>query len=340
MKILAPINSPQEVEMLVKSGAEELYCGLSPQEWVSSHGMAVWLNRRSPRAGNIQTVEALHQLVREAHSYQVPVFLTLNAPYYTESQHPYLFDLVRRMVFEIGVDALIISDIGLISGIRELGIDVEIHLSSVGVSLNSETIKFYQQLGAKRIILPRGLSLREIRNIALKVKDVVDLEVFILNDGCAFEEGLCHTTHNVVGAFCSGLARWEYHFHQNGKRQNPRSEVDLDIHMRDYREWMWYINGCGCSLTPKGLPYGPCGLCAIPEFSEMGIGAIKIIGRQASPFRRLVSVQLVKAVVDLVRTGTPGEDVVEKARSIRGDLELCDSGYMCYYRHIPGIREP
>jgi putative protease len=332
MKILTPINSPEEVEMLVGNGAEEFYCGLSPEEWVSRHGMAVWLNRRSPMGGNIRSLAALNQLVRNAHDHRIPVYLTLNAPYYTESQYPYLLDMVERLVFEIGVDALIVTDIGLVSEIRDRGIPIEIHLSSVGAALNSEAVKFYRELGVRRVILPRSVTLTEIQDIALRVKGTVGLEVFILNEGCAFEEGFCHTTHNAVGAFCSSLARWDYHFYHNGQGNTTDRDVDVDEHIRDYREWIWYINSCGCSLTPEGLPYGPCGLCAIPDLAAIGVDAIKIIGREASPFRKLASIQLVKAVVDLARKGTPREEVAAKARSIRKDSKSCDLGYMCYYR--------
>jgi putative protease len=331
MKIVAPISSPQEVEMLTGSGADELYCGVTPREWVSKYSMAVWLNRRNPRGGNIQSFEALNQLVKKAHSYRTPVFLTLNAPYYTEDQYPYLIDLVKRVVLDIGVDGLIVSDIGLVTVITELGTDVDIHVSSVAASLNTEAIRFYQELGARRIILPRSLSLREIGNIALKVKDIVDIEVFILNDGCAFEEGFCQTTHHVVGGFCSDLAKWEYRFlRANG--ENVGKEINLDEHMADYREWIWYINSCGCSVTPKGLPYGPCGLCAMSDLSTMGVAAIKIAGREASSFRKLASVQLVKAVMDLVKKGVPKGEIIDRARSVREAPERCDLGYMCYYR--------
>ena len=83
MKILAPIRAYDELEMLAASGAEELYCGVVPQEWMSRYGGAAWLNRRSPKGGSLETYSELRQLVDAAHARTLPVFITLNAPYYS-----------------------------------------------------------------------------------------------------------------------------------------------------------------------------------------------------------------------------------------------------------------
>src|SRR3989475_1415751 len=105
MKILAPICSYDELEMLAASGAEEFYCGIVPREWMERYTGAIWLNRRSPKGGSLETVSDLKQLVDGAHKLQIPVFITLNAPYYTSEQIGWVMDLARRLDGEIGVDA-------------------------------------------------------------------------------------------------------------------------------------------------------------------------------------------------------------------------------------------
>ena len=96
--------------MLLANGAEELYCGLVPEEWVARYSGAIWLNRRSPAGGNLRTFSDLARVVQQAHGRSVPVFVTLNAQTYTASQLPLVLDLARRYVEEASVDGLIVSD--------------------------------------------------------------------------------------------------------------------------------------------------------------------------------------------------------------------------------------
>lgn len=346
MKILAPVGAVDEVAMLTGSGAEELYCGLSPQEWLEKYNLAVWLNRRGPKSGNLQTFAQLKSVVDTAHSFQVPVFLTLNAPYYTADQHPHLLEFCRRAE-ACGVDAFIISDLGLMLALGEAQVAVPIHVSSVAATLNSATVRFYQELGVTRIIFPRSLGIPEMSQIISNCGTDLEYECFVLNDGCVYEESFCHTTHNVAGAFCT--TPWTYAWQTEQGRPclremdaNIAGDIASDIageivgdiagHLTDYRRWVWFINNCGCSTTPKGLPNGPCGLCALPELSAQGISSLKIVGREANPYRKLASLQLVKAVVDRVRAGMSAMKIRELARGVRETPELCSAGYMCYYR--------
>ncbi|MBI4476426.1 MAG: U32 family peptidase [Acidobacteria bacterium] len=334
MKILAPISSPDEVEMLAANGADELYCGFVPREWMETYTGAIWLNRRSPAGANLAAAESLAELVRRAHSQGLPVFLALNAPTYNDSQLRQITELARRAAGEIGVDALIVSDLGLLLTLAELGLQTRIHISSIASALNSRAIQFYSELGASRLILPRALSLHEIADLARMADGQIELEAFILNDGCAFEEGLCHTTHHHrVGAFCWNIARWSWEPCAADGRALAADEASLLAdHMKSYREWIWFVNGCGQPLSPNGLPYGPCGLCAIPALARMRIASLKIAGRQASSLRKFASLRLVKAIVDLVRSGASPAEVAARARQIRNTPELCDTRYMCYYR--------
>lgn len=342
MKILAPISSPADVEMLAASGAEEFYCGVVPREWIDAYTGTIWLNRRSPIGANLASCESLAELTRLAHGHGIPVALTLNAPSYSERQLEWVGELARRATEELGVDALIVSDMALLLTLAELKIRARIHVSSVASALNSEAIALYRELGAARVILPRALSLGEIAALAgaAAAAGGPELEAFILNDGCAFEEGLCHTTHHHrVGAFCSGLTQWSYAaLGDGGEDPRPEERDRLDRNLQDYRRWIGVLNGCGAAAGANGLPPEPCGLCAIPELARMGIAAIKIVGREASSYRKLMSLKLVKAIADQVRAGASPAEVAARARQIRNAPELCGSGYMCYYRDFS--REP
>lgn len=331
MKVLAPISSAEEVEMLVKNGAEEFYAGYIPMKWLQNFTAGVWMNRRAPQA-SIPSVEEYGSLIESAHSYNVPVFMTLNAPYYTSEQIPYLLEIIKE-AHECGTDAFVVSDIGLMLAVKKNIPDAAIHVSSLAAPTNSQSVKLYREIGASRIVFPRSLSLEEMREIIDAGGRDMEYEVFILNDGCIYEESFCFTTHNQVGAFCSSQ-NWDFQFHSaNGERPlSKREEEKLSSHLKDYEEFVWTTHSCGCSVSNHGIPLGPCGLCALSDLQELGIDSLKIVGREANSMRKLVSVQLVSAVVKAVREGMEKKIVQEKAVKIRKTPELCSTGYMCYYR--------
>lgn len=335
MKILAPLNSPEETEMLLASGAEELYCGLVPDEWVARYTGAIWLNRRSPGGGNLRSFSDLARIVRLAHSRSVPVFVTLNAQTYSAEQLSLVLELARRYVEEAGVDALIVSDPALILELKERDLDCALHLSSIAASLSVTAVRFFRSLGVRRVILPRSLTLPEIRRIAGEIGSQVELEVFILNDGCIFEEGLCLTTHHrSVGAFCVGLARMDSRsFKLSGAPWAPGEENDVSVLLQDFHRRIDGLTNHACSAQPPAaLPLAPCGLCAIPDFQRMGISSVKIVGREASSLRKLASLKLVQAVVEKTRSGVSEEAVRTYARALRDGVAPCVPGAMCYYR--------
>ena len=336
MKILAPIRTPDELEMLIASGAEELYCGIVPKEWIERYTGAVWLNRRSPSGSGLETYADLKRLVDAAHAAQLPVFVTLNGPYYTAEQMPLVLDLAHRLSGDVGADAIIVTDINLLLRLSEEKLAAQLHVSSVAATLNSEAIRFLLNFGPSRIILPRSLTLEEIEAIVREVGRDVEIEVFMLNDGCAFEEGFCATTHHhSVGAFCTSLSDMQAAFEWDGPVFTMRRRNWLMRNLTDYREWVWYLNGNGCGSTPQGLPYGPCGLCAIPDLQRIGVASLKIVGREASPFKKMASVKMVRDIVDRARAGAPKLHVIERAKSLRQTPEHCAAGYMCYYKVDP-----
>lgn len=331
MKILAPLGSKDEVEMLAENGAEEFYCGITPMDWIDRYSQGVWINRRNPFAG-FPSFEDLKQAVKQAESYKIPVFLTLNAPYYTEDQYPMLLELIQRCTEDIGVRAFIVSDIGLMLAMKDKIPQASIHVSSLAAPINTGSIALYKQLQVERIVLPRSVQLNEISALRKAAGEQIELEMFILNDGCVYEESFCMTTHSA-GAFCS-QAQWDYHyFPSNGNKQlTEEDKAKLDNEVNDYREFVWFVNDCGCQIAQDGLPLGPCGLCAIWKLHDFGIDSLKIVGREGAPYRKLASVQIVKAVVDQVRAKRSEEDIAKSAMEIRNQPEYCKSGLMCYYR--------
>jgi putative protease len=253
--------------------------------------------------------------------------VTLNAPYYPEGSIAYLLKLTEELVGELNIDGVIVSDLGFLMALGRAELPLRIHLSSLGGCFNSRSARFFASLGVDRIILPRQLRLSEIERIVKQTGPGIEFEVFAVNDGCYFEEGFCQTTH-TFGPFC--LTDW--HMKSRNISDGQSSEDEIKGHLKELNEYLWYQNNCGSSFQQDGLPNGPCSLCRFGHFSDWGIAAVKIVGREASFHRKIGSIQLVKALMDEVRAGGSREAIASAARALRNTPEHCDKGYMCYYR--------
>jgi putative protease len=327
VRIVAPVSSPREVEMLLHHGADELYCGLCTPEWEAHFGCQWWMNRRSPSHANLASWTELEEVVRRAHEREVPVHLALNAPFYTDEGMAYLLRLSEQLARELQIDTLIVSDINLLMLLAREQLPVHLHLSSLGRCFSSHSAEFYRSLGVRRIILPRQLRLAEIERIVGEASRELEFEVFAVNDGCYFEEGFCQTSHSL-GPFC--LADWKPRVYRSKGTQPAPQEIEG--HHREQREYLWYQNNCGSSFQGDGLPNGPCSLCWFGHFRDWGVKAVKIVGREASFVRKLGSIQMVKAIMDAVRSAASPEAIARAARALRATPEHCEKGYMCYFR--------
>lgn len=327
MKIVAPLSSFEEAEMLLHFGADELYCGVSTPEWKEHFGGQWWMNRRDPSQASIFSLQDIRKVAELAHEKNAQVHLTLNASFYPQKSADYVLKLSENLVREIHVDGLIVSDLNLLMMLSREKFPVRIHLSSLGSCFNSESADFYKSLGVKRIILPRQLRLSEINRLISKADTEMEFEVFAVNDGCYFEEGFCQTSHSL-GAFC--LAGWEVSNYKSD--ENGISSEQMQEHIRNFKEYLWYQNNCGSSFQADGLPNGPCSLCSFGHFRDWGVKAVKIVGREASFYRKMRSLQMVRLVMDKVRNGSGPDEIAEYARYLRGTPGYCEKGYMCYFR--------
>lgn len=326
--IAAPVAALEEVDGLVEAGATELYCGLNPEAWRSRHGEATWLNRRA--LGNLATVEQVAAVVERAGKRSVPVKVAMNAPYYTAAQLPEVVELCRALA-GAGVGGVVVSDVGLVAALRDAGLGLRVTASSVAGLRNAQACALYADLGVSRVVVPRHVTVEEIAGIRRALPDL-ELEAFILNDGCVYDEGSCFTTH-ALGAFC--MTPRQYDFRRlDGAELSAGERAAVEQNLADHRSWSWHVSNCGNSMSARGLPNGPCGLCAIHDLATAGLDCLKIVGRESHPFRKLRSVQLVAAVVEEISTGAARDEVARFARDLRATPELCDQGYMCYFREV------
>jgi len=335
-KITVPVSHPEEVEMLAAGGAGEFFCGYVPPEWLERYGGAFWLNRRGPVAGNLFQRDDVSLLAERSHARGIPVFVTFNAPYYTPEQQEFLLPVIGRLAEGSGIDGVIVSDVGFLVSLRRTLPGLPVHASSVMASLNPGMVDFLAEHGASRVIFPRSLGVGDIAALCAAAAGRLETEAFVLNEGCVFEEGYCMTTHRSVGALCVQLPDVPHRVvpltsdaasSLAGEDRKPAREM-----MGAFRDWVWFQNGCGNSVTDRGIPNGPCALCALFDLARSGVTSLKIAGRSASSFRKLASLRMVRAVLELVSGGASREEAAREAVAIRNTPEFCNAGYMCYYR--------
>jgi hypothetical protein len=157
------------------------------------------------------------------------------------------------------------------------------------------------------------MTLREIEATAIAG---LEWEVFALNDGCAFEEGTCATTH-AFGPYCID--------DRLGGRHGRLDER--------YEFWKWTLNNCGCQ-TSRGYMLGPCGLCALPRLARIGVASLKVVGREASLARKAASVHLAAVALGLAASSASPEAIRDAIVSLRGAPELCRDAHLCYYPDV------
>ena len=166
IELLAPAGNLERLKIAYLYGADAVYIG--GYEY-------------SLRANAINfSKDELKEAVLFAHQYQRKIYVTVNIVFHNkdlEGLKEYLWELSH-----MGVDAVIVSDIAVITIIRKENIPLEIHLSTQASTLNYEAALFYKNLGVKRIVLAREASKEDIRDI--KEKTGLDLECFIQGAMC------------------------------------------------------------------------------------------------------------------------------------------------------------
>ena len=324
MKLLSPVDRVDEVEGLLKAGANELYCGLLTSEWHNKY-IAGAINRRPGGGANFTTFDELQDCLNIAHSHGIPVFLTLNEHYYTPVQYPFVLDYVDRVV-DMGVEGMMVADLALLLTLKQRGVDtrIKVIISTGGTVFNTEAVRFYQDLGAARIILPRHLTLEEIKDIASGVADI-EFETFILNSRCPNIDGFCTFQHGLADKSIQPL-------YQNACMLPYDITValqgDVDEERISWkRQHIWQT---------VHVDDHPCGACALYELNEMNITSVKIVGRGNPTERKMVDIKYLRSLLDFLEETKPTR---KEFRQVARKLYMETYGrpcrvYLCYYPEV------
>ncbi len=332
MKIVAPLTEKSEVAMLVANGAGEFYAGFIPPEWIESFGWGVEaISRRLTATANLLTWEDLAETVTEAHDHSAEIYLTLNAPQYSAEAMSAL-EILATGAAAAGVDGFIVADPETVLRLRRLDPDVGIHVSSVAAVRNREALALFRDMGVRRVILPRQITLKDVRALRESAPDL-EIEAFVINDTCVFDEAVCFTSHACSGpVLCRRPHAMEPVEAITGNALDPGVKEAWVEHAGDWGRWVGATAATG--FSPGQVPDGPCGLCAISGLARAGVDAVKVVGREANPLRKLRSVQSVRVILDHVKAGHTEDETIARAIEIRRTPDACRVGYHCYYRDV------
>ena len=170
-ELLSPAGNMECLKAAVNNGADAIYLG------GKTFGARAY-------AGNFSD-EELKEAVNYAHLYGVKIYITVNTIIYNTE----VDELIKYIeyLYKIGVDALIMQDIGMISLVKKVFPNMEVHASTQCHNHNNEGIKLLKELGVTRIVLDREMSLEEIENIDVDIEK----EVFIHGALCVSVSGQC-----------------------------------------------------------------------------------------------------------------------------------------------------
>lgn len=328
MKILSPLDSAAEVDLLIDAGAGEFYCGLLDERWHERYPV-MSLNRRPAGKGHFRTFSDLGDAVSRAHDRGVPVYFTLNEHYYTDEQYTLLWHYIDGAL-EAGIDAFIVSDFGLIAALQERAYRVPLHSSTGTTVFNRRSLNFFKELGVVNITLPRHLSVEELRSLSAHA-DGMDLTVFVLNSRCVNIDGFCTFQHGLAGREIPPMYRnacmLPFEVRGFSGQTSGQTQVLPPDACQVRRQKLW---------ERVHVDDHPCGACALLDLYAMGIGSVKIVGRGNPLDRKQKDVRFISSLLEKVRSGDGDRaSYLQHARTLYGSVyERSCRPFMCYYPEL------
>lgn len=255
LELLMPAGNLKKLKTAFHFGADAVYLG----------GKAFSLRAFADNFTEDEIVEG----VNYAHSLGKKVYVTVNI----FAKNSDLDKAKDYFIFlqNAGVDAVLISDIGLVTLCKEVAPLLTIHLSTQANTTNLFAVKFWQSMGVKRVVLARELGLDEIKQIHNAVPDM-ELEAFVHGAMCMSFSGRCLLSTYFSGrsanrGACIQPCRWGYRIAETERHASKPLDIEQD------ERGTYFMNSRDLRL----LPY-------IPELAECGIVSLKVEGRMKSEF--------------------------------------------------------
>lgn len=251
IELLSPAGNMDKLKMAIRYGADAVYCA----------GRAFGLRAASSNFNN----EELQEAVEFVHSHGKKIYVTCNIIPHNED----LDGLEEYLQFleRIGVDAIIVADLGIFLLAKRVAPNLELHVSTQANTTNYLTTEFWKEQGAARVVVAREVSIEDIKT--MREKADIEIEAFIHGAMCISYSGRCllsnyMTTRDANRGQCTQACRWKYKLVEENR---PGEYYPIEEDERGT-----YI------FNSKDL----CLLKYIPELYEAGVDSLKIEGRMKS----------------------------------------------------------
>jgi O2-independent ubiquinone biosynthesis protein UbiU len=293
MQLVCPAGSLPALKAAVDNGANAVYLGFRDAT-----------NARN-FAGLNFGMDEIRAGIRHARAAGAKVFIALNT--YPREAHWSQWTAAADRAANLGVDAVIVADMGLLGYCARQHPQLRRHLSVQASATSHEAIEFYaRQFGVQRVVLPRVLSLQQVRQVIRR--SPVEVEVFGFGSLCIMVEGRCFLSSYVTGespntcGVCSPAraVRWE---EAGGTRRSRLNGVLIDVYAPG--EPAGYPTLCkGRFSVADEIGYAleePTSLnvlAILPELMRAGVAAIKVEGRQRSPAYVAQVTRVLRAALD------------------------------------------
>ncbi len=284
VELLAPAGNYEKMVTAFKCGADAVYMA------GKKFGLRAF-------AGNFDNDE-IEQAVNYAHSLGKKVYITLNILAH-EGDFDELKDYVQYLE-RIKVDAVLVSDIGIMDFIREYAPKLTLHISTQASILNSYAIKALMRLGAKRIVLARECSLEEIKKIRANIPADIELEAFVHGAMCISYSGRCLLSNYLTGrdsnrGECVQACRWEYCISEVNRK-------DDKYPIQEDERGTYILNSKDLNMIEH-----------LKELKDAGVNSFKIEGRMKSPYYVANVVNAYRRAIDNMDNMTP--NLMEELKS-------------------------
>ena len=269
-ELLAPAGSFEKVKIAFMYGADAVYLGTSKLS----------LRSRVEIEDN-----DLSKITKYAHDLGKRVYVALNI-----YARDYMYDEVAeqaRLLKELNVDGIIVSDGGVLDVVKKEVPDIDVHISTQANTVSYHAANFWHRNGAKRIIMARELDKEEIREMMKNKAPDLELEMFIHGALCYAYSGRCHLSDFLANRYanlgdCAQSCRWEYNLYLEEKNNlGNLMPIEQD-------ENGTYI------ISSKDL----CLIKEIPEIIELGVKSLKIEGRLKTEYYMATVINAYRQAID------------------------------------------
>ena len=251
-ELLMPVGSPDILPLALRFGADAVYLGSDA------------LSLRA-KADNF-TDEALAEAIRLTHSFGKRLYLAVNIFAHEADLEEARALFGRLAAWPDKPDAFIVSDLGLLRLAGSLCPQVPVHVSTQTNSTNSETLRFWYELGVRRVVLARELSLTEIAAVRERIPADMETEVFVHGSMCMSYSGRCLISNFLNGrdanrGLCSQPCRWKYYLCEETRPGEylPVEESARGTYLYNSRDL--------------------CMISHLPELIRAGVSSLKVEGR-------------------------------------------------------------